>query len=658
MPVAELVVLLALACTGLLLGRLLSLPPVVCYLVTGVLAGPGLLGLIDPSAELSTLAEFGVALLLFGVGVEFSLFELGRGALRGLGTGLAQVVATVAATTWLMAGLGMAFQTALVVGFLVALSSTAVVFKLYDDQGQFRAPQGQAAAGVLLFQDLALVPMMIVLPLLAEPAGGGGGAAALSLLKAVAAVVTLLVVARALLPRVLALAARAGTPELFPPLALLIAFGTALGATRMGLSLPIGAFLAGLALSGSPYAHQVFAELLPLRDAFMAVFFTSIGLMLDPALALAVPVLVLVLVLAVVVKGAVVGVAAGLAWRSTRIGLLVGLSLTQIGEFSFVLASEAAELGLIGQDLEQAFISVAVLSMAATPWLFSLGNRLAERKDASAQRAGRGTAKHGDQRGVVIIGYGETGQAVAHVLSETSIPFVAVDMKAERVRAGEGDGIPVRFGDAGRRAVLEAAGAAEARAVLVAISDPAATKRIVGLVRQMNPAASVLARSQGVEDIAALESLGADEVVPAKLEASVELFARLLVLLGVPRHVARLQESIIRLGRYGAMRGVSSAGELLPEIERLIRGGIIETVEVMEGSQADGITLGALDLRKRCGATALILLRGEEPVTNPVLDTQLEAGDLLVLYGPHQAIAAALALLEPEPADEAGASYD
>ena len=147
----------------------------------------------------------------------------------------------------------------------------------------------------------------------------------------------------------------------------------------------------------------------------------------------------------------------------------------QIGEFSFVLASEAAELGLIGQDLEQAFISVAVLSMAATPWLFSLGNRLVERKDASAQRAGRGAAKHGDQRGVVIIGYGETGQAVAHVLSETSIPFVAVDMKAERVRAGEGDGIPVRFGDAGRRAVLEAAGAAEARAVLVAISDPVAT---------------------------------------------------------------------------------------------------------------------------------------------------------------------------------------
>ncbi len=645
MPLVELVILLALACTGLLLGRSLSLPAVVCYLLTGIVAGPGLLGLLEPSAEISELAEIGVALLLFGVGVEFSLFELGRGALRGLLTGLAQVLLSVAATAWLLTSLGLESMTALAVGFLVALSSTAVVFKLYDDHGQFRAPQGQAAVGILLFQDLALVPMMLVLPLLAAPAAAGGAEAAVSLLKAVAAVVALLVTARALLPRALALAARAGTPELFPPLALLIALGTALGATHMGLSLPIGAFLAGLALSGSPYAHQVFAELLPLRDAFMAVFFTSVGLMLDPSVAFKVPVLIAVVALAVVIKGALAGIAVGLAWRSARLGMLAGLSLAQIGEFSFVLGNEAARLGLIGQDLEQAFITVAVLSMAATPWMFSAGTKLADRTGEPGQAA----TAHGHGQGVLIVGYGETGQAVARVLSETSIPFVAIDMKAERVRAGAAEGMSVRFGDAGRRAVLESCGAAGVRAVLIAISDPAATKRIVRLVRSLNPAASILARSQGVEDIAELETLGVNEVVPAKLEASVELFARLLVLMGVPRHVARLQESIIRLGRYGAMRGVSSSGELLPEIERLIRGGIIETLEVMEGSEADGATLGGLDLRKRCGATALILLRGEEPVTNPVLDTRLEAGDLLVLYGPHQAIASAMALLEPTP---------
>src|SRR5437870_8292200 len=315
--------LLAVATAGLVVGRALGLPAIVAYLVAGVLVGPGGLGLVSHSAAISEIAELGVALLLFGVGIEFSLERLRRILPRMLASGALQVAGTVAATALAFRALALPWSAALFTGFLGSLSSTAIVFKLYDEEGELDAPQGLAAAGILLFQDLAMVPMMLLVPVLASAGGGAAGAAAVALVAGAAALAVVLVLARAVLPRLLALVARAGTPELFPLAALVVAFGTALGAARLGLSLPIGAFLAGLALSGSLYAHQVFAELLPLRDAFVAVFFTSIGMLFEPAAIAAAP------------------------------ALLAGMvGLAQIGEFSFVLTRQGAASGVISPGLE------------------------------------------------------------------------------------------------------------------------------------------------------------------------------------------------------------------------------------------------------------------------------------------------------------------
>src|SRR5438552_1227527 len=408
-----------------------------------------------------------------------------------LASGALQVAGTVAATALAFRALALPWPAALFTGFLVSLSSTAIVFKLYDEEGELDAPQGLAAAGILLFQDLAMVPMMLLVPVLASAGGGAARAALGALLEGTTALAAVLVLARAVLPRVLGLVARARTPELFPLAALVVAFGTALGAARLGLSLPIGAFLAGLALSGSLYAHQVFAELLPLRDAFVAIFFTSIGMLFEPAAIAGEPALLAGMVGAVLFKGLLITAIVGLFWRSTRLAVLTGFGLAQIGEFSFVLARQGGAAGVISRGLEQVFLGAAIVTMAATPFLMRLGRRLAL-LGAAAPGAG-GAPELRDH--VLVIGYGITGQAVARVLRETGVPFVAVDLVTDVVEAGRREGIPVRFGDASRRAVLEEMGAERARAAVVAVGDPAATRRIVSLVRQTNASARILVRA-------------------------------------------------------------------------------------------------------------------------------------------------------------------
>jgi monovalent cation:H+ antiporter-2, CPA2 family len=643
----DLVLLFAVATAGLLAGRLLRLPAIVAYLVAGVLAGPAGLGWVGRSEQLDQLAELGVALLLFGVGIEFSLEQLRKVLVRMVASGLTQVLATVGLTAVVSRALGAGWPLALFLGFLVTLSSTAIVFKVYEETGELDAPAGLAAAGILLLQDLALVPMMLLVPVLATPGDGVLRPATAAIVRAGLAIGTLLLVARVVLPRALRLVARARTPELFPLFALVTAFGTALLATRLGLSLPIGAFLAGLALAASPYAQQVFAELLPLRDAFVALFFTSIGLLLDPGAVAAQPALFAGMLAAVAVKGLVVTLLVGAVWRSPRLAVLTGLALAQIGEFSFVLAREGLATGLLDRTIEQPFLAAAILSMAATPFLIRLARRLAPAAERGDQAPPAALTDH-----VLVVGYGVTGTAVARVLRETGIPFVAVDLVAEAVEAGRREGLPVRFGDASRRAVLEEMNAARARAAVVALGDPAATRRCVSLLRQLAPDLRVLVRARRVGEIAELERLGADDVIPSEFETSIEMFVRLLAHLGVPRHVVRVQESLIRLDHYHALRGVGVTPELLAQTRELVMGGILETAQVMPRSAAAGHTLGELDLRRRTGAAVLSVVRAGAPLPPPDGPTRLETGDLLVLYGPHEAIDRALHLLEPRHAAE------
>jgi CPA2 family monovalent cation:H+ antiporter-2 len=640
MAPVEVFILLAIAAGGLFIGRWLRLPPIVAYLLAGLLAGPGGFAWVTPSHTIENLAELGVALLLFGVGIEFSLVRIRLILPRMLSAGLLQVGLTVLFATAAFQLLGSDWRIAVFVGFLLALSSTAIVFKIYEDEGVIDAPQGQAAAAILLFQDLALVPMMFLVPFLAGPPEGALFGASLALLQAIIALGALLFLTRLVLPRALELVGRAHVPEIFPLVSLLIALGTALGAAALGLSLPIGTFLAGLALSGSRYARQLFAEILPLRDAFVAIFFTSIGLLLQPAGLAEAPLLIVAMVGLVLVKGGLIGAIVGVLWRSPRLGL----GLAQIGEFSFVLSREGVAAGLIDPSFEQAFLAAAILTMGATPFLMRGAKRLASLGgQAPAAEARRERRDH-----VVLIGYGTTGNAVARVLRETGVSFCAVDMNARSVDAAVQEKMPVRFGDATRRAVLEELGVPTARAAVVALTDPAATRRVVSLIRQMNSEIRLMVRASYVAEIPELERLGADEVIPSEFETSIEIFARLLAHLGVPRHVVRVQESLVRVGHYRALRGLGVTTEILAETERIIAGGVLETAQVMERSEVCGRNLGELAIRKRIGVSVLNIVRNEQPL--PSLDgaTRLEPGDLVVLYGPHEGLDRAFRMFEPK----------
>ncbi|HSP99422.1 MAG TPA: cation:proton antiporter, partial [Candidatus Dormibacteraeota bacterium] len=575
---------------------------------------------------------------------EHSLARLRRGLARTLVGGTLQVVLTIVASAGLFSGLGYPAPVAFLIGFLLALSSTAIVLKMFSQLGEVDSPQGQASTGILLFQDLMLVPMMLLVPALARPGGEVVRAAGVAVVQAAVTIAGLLLVARTVLPRALGFVARAGTIEIFPLVALVVALGTAVGAAHMGLSLSLGAFLAGLALSGTPYAHQVFAELLPLRDACVAIFFTSIGMLVDPAVVAEAPGLLFSMLAAVGLKALLIVAIIGALWRSWRLAAYTGLALAQIGEFAFVLAREGVDNRLIAQDVEQAFLGAAILSMAATPLLIAAARRL------GLMGAGRAGAAHAPELGdhVLVIGYGVTGQAVARVLGETGIPFVAVDLLPDPVASGQREGLPVRFGDATRRAVLDEMGAAVARAAVIALGDPLATRRVVAQLRRVNRDMRILVRVQRVRDIDAVEKLGADEVIPSELETSIELIVRLLTHFGVPRHVVRVQESVIRLHHYQALRELSTSAQLLAETQRLIAGGILESAQVMHGCRAAGRTLAELDLRRRTGATVLNIVRDEVPLPTADAGTVLEVGDLVVLYGSHEAIDRACRLLEPE----------
>jgi CPA2 family monovalent cation:H+ antiporter-2 len=645
----DVVTLLAVAAGGLIAGRALGVPAIVTYLLAGVVAGPAVLGLVQRSPGLEQVAELGVALLLFGVGIEFSLAHLRRNLPRMLATGGVQIVATVAVAAAAFGVLGAAWPVAVFLGFLVTLSSTAIVFKLYDESGEIDAPHGRTAAGILLLQDLALVPMMLLVPVLTGPSDHILASAGLALVRALIALGMLLLVARLVLPRALDLVAHTRVPELFPIAAVVAAFGTALLAFRAGLSLPIGAFLAGLALSGSPYAHQAFAELLPLRDVFVALFFTLIGMLLDPREVLGAPALLLAMLAAVAVKGLLTGGIVHAVTRSREVAIPTALALSQIGEFSFVLAKQGVESGLITRAHEQSFLGAAILTMAATPWLVGVGRRLATVGAGDPSRIPTPAASDH----VLVIGYGQTGQAVARVLRETGVPFEAVDLLADHIAAGAADGIRVHFGDASRRAVLETIGAPRARAAVVAVAAPGATRRIVTQLRQLNPGLRILVRVRRVEEIHELERLGANEVIPSEFEVSIELFVRLLRHLGVPRHVVRIQESVIRTEHYRALRGLGTTEEMEAAVRQLVAGGVLETARVMEGSHAAGLTLAELALRNRTRTVVLSVVRDGEPLPTPGSETRLLAGDLVVVFGPHEGIDQALALFESAAADDA-----
>jgi K+:H+ antiporter len=655
----DLVIALFAAVLVLLPSRRLKIPPAVGFLITGTIIGPGVLAFIHDPRHVAMLAEVGVSVLLFVIGLEFSLARLREIGRAFLLAGPLQVLGTVAIVAALVhfVPIPTTLGREVFAGMLAALSSTAMLLPIIQERGEMLAPQGRLILGILLFQDFAMVPMLVLVPSLA---GGGGWGALSGALAGMASAAGIFLIARFAMPRLVGAVIRSGVRELYVMMAVAICLGASLATKTLGLSAALGAFLAGILVSESEYAHQIIGEILPFRDLFSSLFFVSIGMLLIPARLAGDwdtvgKWLFVILVLKALVAG---GVVLALGYP-LRIASVTGISLAQVGEFSFVLATVGAAHGLITPREEQQFLAVAVLSLALTPFLVRLGAWVGSRtRGASAptppaparlEDAASHAAPHPETLAnhVIIVGYGINGRNLARVLRQTGIPYAILEMNPVLVRRARREGQPIHLGDASRRRSLTACGLSRANVVVLAISDPAATRVATALIHESNPGAHVIARTRMVSEVEELTRLGADEVIPEEFETSIAIFSRVLARYHVPNNVIRLEERALRQEGYGFLREDIVEGALSDSVARMISGSTTDTFYLAPESPAVGRRLDDLNLRSRTGVLVIAVVRDGTHHLNPEPEYVFRAGDVLVLVGDHAALEAAFQALSP-----------
>lgn len=638
----------------------LRLPSIVGLILTGLLIGPSGLGLIADVEQVEVFAEIGVVLLLFIIGVELSIGELkGLGRVFAIG-GASQVLLTGAAAYGLATLAGLDWRTALFAGFVVALSSTAVVLKLYGQRRETQTPQGGVVLGILLFQDLLIVPLIVLTPVVAGTTAASPADLAVRFGGALVAVTVVAGAARFLMPRLLHQLVLVRVREIFVLAALFVCLAMAWFTHALGFSLALGAFLAGLLVSETEYSHQVVADIVPFRDVFASLFFVSIGMLVDLGFAIErLPMLVGLAALLVTVKALAAGTAVMLTGFPVRIAVVAGLGLAQIGEFSFVLMEVGRTHGLLGGVGYQTLLMAAVLTLLVTPllirWAPALGERaagwLGRPAGEGAEPVAAGLTDH-----VIVVGFGMNGSLLCRVLGEARIPYVVLELNAVTVRAARRDGVPIVFGDASRREILEHAGIERAQVVVFAISDLAAVRNGVRLAKTLNPHVEAIVRTRMVSDIDELRAEGADDIVAEEFEAAIEIFTRVLERYHVPRNVIRAQTRVLRGESYRMLRVADPSTRASEAVLEALQQGTTELYQVGADSLAAGRTLADLHLRRRTGASVIAVVRGERSYPNPSPEIDLENGDVLVLVGNHQQIDRAFAYLDREEGGESDAA--
>ena len=644
-----LVYLLA-AVLGVVLFRSLKLPPMLGYLTVGVLIGPNALALAQNSESVRHLGEFGVVFLMFVIGLEFNLPKLRAMRRHVFGLGLWQVVLTIVVATCFSLALaavaptwwGIPWQTAVALSGALAMSSTAIVVKLMADRLELESEHGKRVMGVLLFQDLAVVPLLVLIPALGASAEQLLFALGLALVKATVLITVLLSGGQRVMRWWLTLVARRKSEDLFVLNLLLITLGLAWLTERAGLSLALGAFIAGMLVSETEYKHQVETDIRPFHDVLLGLFFITIGMMLDWRIVLERwPLLLLLVTVPVLFKLTLVTALARAFGASGGVSLRSGLYLAQAGEFGFVLLALANSRGLVPATLLNPILAGMVLSMLATPFLVMYSNAIVTRfvssdwLQQSLQMTSIARRSINANKHVIICGYGRCGQNLARMLERESIPYMALDLDPDRVRQAAAAGDSVVFGDAARLQALMAAGLARASAVVLTYQDVPGVLKVLAHVRAHAAQVPVIVRTQDDRDLERLQRAGATEVVPEAIEGSLMLASHALALVGVPmRRVLRLVQDQ-RDARYHLLRGyfhgADDDGRDDLALERLA------TVSLTPSARAVGQSLGGLGLQAL--GTRVMQLRRQNGVTVPISDDGvLQSGDTLVLSGRVEAL--------------------
>jgi CPA2 family monovalent cation:H+ antiporter-2 len=642
----DIVIIFGLSVIVIFICHRFRVPVIVGFFLTGILAGPRGLGLIQAVHEVEILAEVGVVLLLFAIGMEFSfkrLLQIKKSVLLG---GSLQVLFTVLAIFLIARQFGQSFGEAVFMGFLVSLSSTAIVLNIIQARAEIDSPQGRTALAILIFQDVIIIPMMLFTPFLARTTGNASESLLILSAKGIVIILLVIVSAKWIVPKVLYQITRTQSRELFLLSILAICLAVVWLTASAGLSLALGAFLAGLIISESEYSHQALGNILPFRDVFMSFFFVSVGMLLDAGFLIRQPVLIVLIASGVLLlKAVIAGVVTMLLGFPLRTGILVGLILSQVGEFSFILSKTGIEHGLLAGENYQMFLSASVLTMAAAPFIIALAPRIADfvgklslpERLKSAESPARATHKDSTfsslKDHLIVIGFGTNGRNMARAARAANIAYVIIEMNPDTVRSERAKGEPIFYGDATNAPVLHHANIKEARILVVAISDPAAIGGITRTARRLNPALYIIVRTRFLQEMKPLYQLGADEVVPEEFETSVEIFTLVLMKYLVPKDEIERFIAEIRSENYQMFRSLSPRKAQVSDLKPYLSNVEINSVRVDERSPLVEKTLDEMDLRKKYGVTVLAIRRGTKVVPNPGKDTKIYAQDLLIVLG-------------------------
>ncbi|MGB9927776.1 MAG: cation:proton antiporter [Methanosarcina sp.] len=629
-----------------------QVPPVLGFLITGILIGPHGFEFLDVGENVQLNADLGVVFLLFTIGVDLSLHELWKMKKAVMLGGTLQILLTTLLVIFICSFFGFSLATSTFLGFLISLSSTAIVLKVFQEKNEVYTPHGRTSLAILIFQDLAIVPLILITPLLAGSSVNFEGSLPGIFIKGSIIILIFILSAKFLVPWIFYNVGRTGNKELFLCSVVFICLSTALITSSIGLSLALGAFLAGIVISGSQYSQQAMGNIIPLRDMFMSFFFVSIGMLLDTDYLFDhLPMLVLAAIALIIIK-AIAGMAVTFILGSPlRTTVLTGCALSQVGEFSFVLSRlGVGEYNLLTNDTYQAFLAISIITMGLTPFVINASYKPADFliKKVSGTAFGMKlvhglcSGSFGEEKPesdtkdhVIIVGFGFSGKTISKAAKSAGIPYLIVESNPEIVKQEKMKGIPIHYGDATFGAVLHHAGIMNARVLVIGIADSEATRKIVEHAKEMNPNLCVIAKVRDLQDMKRLNSLGADEIIPEEYETSVEIFVRMLEKYLVPREDIEKLVNDMRADGYRMMRKLSTdtgmGGEF--SLKAGLPGVDIQVVKVGRGSNFDGKTLADLEFRKKHGVTVLSIRRGSDMIYTPEGNFLLKAKDACILLG-------------------------
>ena len=653
----DIVAIFCLSIGVLLVCHQIKIPPIVGFLLTGVLCGPTALGLVQNPHAVELLAEIGVVQLLFSIGLEMSGEELMRLKRPVFVGGTAQVALTIGAFMGLGVLIGQTWQESMMYGFLASLSSTAIVLSRLQQKAQSESPQGRLDFSVLIFQDIAVVPMMLAIPILA----GEGDTDIWGMLISAGRTLEILVggwlLARHVVPRVMQLVLRTRSKELMLMTVLGLCFAIALGTASLGLSLALGAFLAGLLLSGSEYSLNVLEGILPFKDVFTSLFFISVGMLLDvDFLVHHLDKVFLFAALLILLKSVLSLPPMLLVGYPLRVSILAAMSLAQIGEFSFVLASSAVNGGLMDDDAYQMVLAASIVTMILTPTVMEAAPKVASfvsrylhlpiDEEAAAQKD-ESLKDH-----LIIVGFGVGGKHLARTAREAGIPYVILEMTPDTV-SRYGGKEPIHGGDASKPLVLEHFGIRNARVIAVVISDPSAVRAITAVARKLNPKVHIVVRTRFLGEVDALRRLGANDVIPEDFETSIEVFSRVLGYYLVPRQTIERFVNSIRHEYYNMARQLRMTGMDLPSLaDEVLTGLEVVACKVEPGCALDGKRLTDTSLRRKYGVTVVGIRHAGQIIPSPGGDASLHGDDTVFLFASPASLTTVMPFFHADPEPE------